>query len=322
MRRNASSTVRAGFDERSPTLFSNGDAVDALAQYHSEIRYRTVAVDGIDVFYREAGPAGAPVILLLHGFPTSSHMFRDLIPLLADRYHLVAPDYPGFGYSAMPGAEAFAYTFDALAQVMLGFVDALGIEQYALYAQDFGGPVGFRLAAARPQRVRALIIQNANAYEEGLSDEIRAILMKLHHERTPEMRTQAAALFELDYTKRQFLEGVPDATRVSPDAWQHAQWGMDRPGNKDIQYLMHADYASNFSRYAEWHRYFRDHQPPTLIVWGRGDFVFGLPGAHAYKRDLPEAELHVLDAGHFALETRSREIAEHIRRFMTKVDLR
>jgi len=280
------------------------------------IHYRTVDVDGVGIFYREAGPPEAPVILLLHGFPTSSHMFRDLIPKLADRYHVVAPDYPGFGNSAMPGVDVFPYTFDGLAQVIKRFVEVLGLGACILDVQDFGGPVGFRLAAAHPERIRALVVQNANAYSEGVSEEIRDILLKLYRERTPQMRFQAASLFELDYTKRQYLEGVPDPTLVSPDAWQHAQWGMDRPGNKDIQYRLHSDYASNFDRYAGWHAYFREHQPPTLIVWGRGDFVFGLAGAHAYQRDLPNAELHVLGSGHFALETHAVEIAEHMRRFL------
>jgi pimeloyl-ACP methyl ester carboxylesterase len=285
-----------------------------------QVRYLTVDVSGIDIFYREAGPPESPAILLLHGFPTSSHMFRDLIPLLATRYRVVAPDYPGFGYSAMPDPARFPYTFDALAGVMEDFVDAVGLRQFVLYAQDFGGPVGFRIAHARPDQLRGLIVQNANAYEEGLSNEIQAILTRLYRERTPEMREQAAALFELAYTKRQFLEGVPDPTVVSPDAWQHAQWGMDRPGNKEVQYLMHADYASNFARYGEWHRYFRDHQPPTLIVWGRGDFVFDVAGAHAYRKDLPASDLHILETGHFALETHASVIAGHILHFMDTLD--
>lgn len=282
--------------------------------------FRVAKVDGLDIFYREAGPRDAPTILLLHGFPTSSHMFRDLIPFLADRYHLVAPDYPGFGYSATPGVTEFEYTFDRLAEVMRHFTDSMGLKRYALYAQDFGGPVGFRLAAAAPERVHALIVQNANAYAEGLGEEVRNLLLRLHRERTPQMRAVAAELFELPYTKKQYLQGVGDPTRVSPDAWWHAQWGMDRPGNKEIQYALHANYASNFACYEEWQAYFRDHQPPTLVVWGKGDFVFGVPGAEAYRRDLKSLELHFLDTGHFALETHAVEIAAYMRGFLSRHD--
>lgn len=284
--------------------------------------YRTVKVDGLEVFYREAGPKDAPTILLLHGFPTSSHMFRELIPLLADRFHLVAPDYPGFGYSATPSVTEFNYTFDHLADVMQDFTDAIGLKSYALYLQDFGGPVGFRLATRRPERVRALFIQDANAYTEGVTPELHDILVRLHTDRSAEMRQKAAALFELPYTKRQYLEGVADPARVSPDAWQHAQWGMDRPGNKEIQYALHSNYATNFDRYDEWHAYFRKNQPPTLVMWGKGDFVFGVPGAEAYRKDLKTIELHVMnDAAHFALETNVQEIAGYIRHFADEHNL-
>ena len=285
----------------------------------SEVHYRTVHVAGVDIFYREAGPAQAPTILLLHGFPTSSHMFRDLIPLLSDRYHLVAPDYPGFGYSSTPGVREFDYTFDHLADVIQDFTDALRLEKYSLYAQDFGGPVGFRLATRRPERVQTLIIQNANAYVEGMTTEVHDLLLSLHRDRSHERRIKAAALFELPYTKKQFLDGVVDPSLVSPDSWQHAQWGMDRPGNKEIQYTLHANYATNFDKYEEWHAYFKRYQPPTLIMWGKGDFVFGVPGAKAYQRDLKNAELHILDrAAHFALETNSREMAELMRHFLSE----
>lgn len=288
-------------------------AVDELSL---ATHYRTVTVDGLDIFYREAGPADAPTIILLHGFPTSSHMFRDLIPMLADRYHLVAPDYPGFGNSSAPNVDAFDYTFDHLADVIENFTDAIELDRYSLYLQDFGGPVGFRLATRRPDRVHTLIIQNANAYAQGLSEELRAVLLRLHNERTPEMRVRASELFELPYTRRQYLDGVPDPSLASPDAWQHAQWGMDRAHNKDVQYALHADYASNFDRYEEWHAYFRQYQPPTLVVWGEGDFVFGVPGAESYRKDLKQIEVHILKAGHFALETSGREIAGHIRNFL------
>jgi pimeloyl-ACP methyl ester carboxylesterase len=284
----------------------------------SDTHYRTVKVDGLEIFYREAGKRTDPTILLLHGFPTSSHMFRDLIPLLADRFHVVAPDYPGFGYSSTPSVLDFDYTFDHLADVIEHFTEAVGLGEFALYAQDFGGPVGFRLATRRPDQVSALIVQNANAYTEGVTPELHDILVRLATERTPEMREMAAALFELPYTKRQFLQGVEDPSLVNPDAWHHAQWGMDRPGNKEIQYVLHANYASNFDRYDEWHDYFRKYQPPSLVLWGEGDFVFGVPGAEAYRKDLTSIEVELLGgAAHFALETHSREIAEHMISFLS-----
>jgi pimeloyl-ACP methyl ester carboxylesterase len=283
----------------------------------NQVHYRTIRVDGVEIFYREAGPATAPTLLLLHGFPTSSHMFRDLIPLLADRYHLIAPDYPGFGNSSTPLVSEFEYSFDHLAQAIEHFTDAMGLQKYSLYVQDFGGPVGFRLAARRPAKVQALIIQNANAYVEGMSAEVHDLLLRLATDHSTEMKAKAATLFELPYTKRQYLEGVKDPTLVSPDSWQHAQAGMDRPGNKAIQYALHANYASNFDKYEEWHAYFQQYQPPTLVIWGEGDFVFGVPGAIAYKKDLKRIEVHILKgAGHFALETHSGQIAELIGRFL------
>jgi pimeloyl-ACP methyl ester carboxylesterase len=282
-------------------------------------RYHVQDVAGLEIFYREAGPRDAPTILLLHGFPTSSHMFRDLIPLLSDTFHLVAPDYPGFGNSATPGPAEFEYTFDHLAEVMEGFVERLGLQRYAMYVQDFGGPVGFRLAARRPERVAALVVQNANAYEDGVTEVLRSVVLRAWTERSPETLAGLRPLFELPSTKRQYLQGVADPSLVSPDAWQHAQWGMDRPGNKDIQLALHANYGSNVERYEQWHDYFRRHQPPTLVVWGKGDFVFSEGGAHAYARDLKTIETHVLEgAGHFALETHAPEVARHIREFLRR----
>lgn len=284
----------------------------------SATHYRSIRVEGVDVFYREAGPKAAPTLLLLHGFPTSSHMFRDLIPLLADRFHLVAPDYPGFGYSSAPSPREFAYTFDHLADVLERFVDALGLNHYALYVQDFGGPVGFRLATRRPDRVRALVVQNANAYDEGVNPALRDLLTRAYRTRSADTDAELREFFERPTTLRQFLEGVPDPSMVSPDGWEHAQWGMERPGNKAIQLELHANYGSNFDRYDEWQAYFRAHQPPTLVVWGKGDFVFLPPGAEAYAKDLNTLELHFLDAGHFALETSARAIAAHIKDFFTR----
>ena len=283
-----------------------------------QVRYRTVRVDGLDIFYREAGSKTAPTLLLLHGFPTSSHMFRDLMPLLATRYHLVAPDYPGFGYSARPDVKAFHYTFDHLADVIERFTDALGLKTYALYMQDYGGPIGFRLATRHPERVAALIIQNANAYDEGVTQGLKDVVLRAWTDHSPEVEAKVRTLFELPSTKRQFLEGAADPTLVSPDAWEHAQWGMDRPGDKDIQFALQANYGSNVERYGEWHAYFRRYQPPTLVVWGKGDFVFAPAGAGAYRKDLPRVEIHMLDAGHFALETKAPEIAGYIDAFMAR----
>jgi pimeloyl-ACP methyl ester carboxylesterase len=285
----------------------------------AQIRYRTIAVDGLEIFYREAGPKEAPAILLLHGFPTSSHMFRDLMPLLAEHFHLIAPDYPGFGYSSTPSVAEFEYTFDRLADVIEHFTEAVGLARYAIYMQDFGGPVGFRLATRHPERLRALIIQNANAYQQGVTQVLQDVVLRLWKERTAASEATARALFELPNTQRQFLEGAEDPSLVSPDAWQHAQWGMERPGNKDIQFALQANYGSNLERYEEWHAYFRRHQPPALVVWGRGDFVFAPGGAEAYCQDLESVELHMLNAGHFALETKAPEIAGYMRAFLGRI---
>jgi pimeloyl-ACP methyl ester carboxylesterase len=282
------------------------------------VHFRSADVNGLKIFYREAGDRKAPTILLLHGFPTSSHMFRDLIPLLCDRYHVVAPDYPGFGYSDTPRPDEFEYTFDHLTDVIEQFIDVIGLSRYVLYMQDFGGPVGLRLAARRPERVAALIVQNANAYDEGVTEGLKNIVLRVWTDHSEEAAAQLRTLFELPVTKRQFLEGETDASLVSPDSWTHAQWGMDRPGNKDIQYVLHANYGSNPERYDEWHEYFRQFQPATLVTWGRNDFVFAEGGALAYRKDLPNAEIHLLDAGHFALETHGPEIGALMRDFLDR----
>ena len=283
-----------------------------------QTHYRHVEVDGLSIFYREAGSPNAPTILLLHGFPTSSHMFRGLIPLLADRYHLVAPDYPGFGYSSTPSAATFNYTFDHLADVIDHFTDVIGLKRYALYMQDYGGPVGLRLATRHPDRVTALLIQNANAYDEGITPELRRVVLRLETDHGEEATASLRRLFELPATKEGYLDGEPDPTLVDPDAWTHAQWGMARPGNKDIQFALQANYWSNILLYPQWHAYFRRYQPPTLVTWGRGDLVFAVGGAAAYRNDLPKAEIHILSAGHFALESQSGPIADYIRDFLAR----
>lgn len=281
----------------------------------ARVHYRTVTVGEVDIFYREAGPPDAPVILLLHGFPTSSHMYRDLIPLLAGRYRVIAPDYPGYGYSSAPQSAGFEYSFDNLAKVMTRFVDALGLSQYTLYMQDFGGPVGFRMAADRPDRIQGLIVQNANAYDEGLSaamDGARAAWER----RTPETEAAFRALLSPEMTRWQYLEGAREIERISPDAWSHAQSVLDRAGSEDIQLALLHDYGSNVRAYPEWQDYLRRSQPPLLVVWGRNDPFFKADGALAYARDVPNAEIHLLDAGHFALEEMSGPIASLVLAFM------
>ncbi|KAA2235434.1 alpha/beta fold hydrolase [Salinarimonas soli] len=279
--------------------------------------YKTVDVAGVQIFYREAGPPDAPVVLLLHGFPTSSHMFRDLIPRLAIRYRVIAPDYPGYGYSDAPSPTAFTYTFDHLAEVMERFTQAVGATRYTLYAQDFGGPVGFRLAARHPERIAGLVVQNAVAHEEGLAPSMDAA-RPYWRERTPATEAPMRAFLTLETTRFQYLHGARDPNRVSPDSWTHAQSRMDRPGNAEIQLAMLADYGSNLRRYGEWQAYFRARQPPTLVVWGKNDPFFTVEGAQAYARDMPATETHLLDTGHFALEEEAPRIANLMLDFLDR----
>lgn len=278
--------------------------------------YRTLEQDGLRLFYREAGPKDAPALLLLHGFPSSSHMFRDLIPLLADDLHLIAPDYPGFGYSSAPSVTEFNYTFDHLTDVVERFVQDLGLSKFSIYMQDYGGPVGFRLASRHPEWVEALVIQNANAYEEGVTETFRKLLGPLWENRTGATEKPVLDLFELEGTKFQYQHGARNPDGMNPDAWTHDQYGLDRPGNKLIQLDLQANYHTNLSQYDTWHAYFRKHQPPTLVVWGEGDPLFGVEGAKAYKRDLNDIEVHLLNTGHFALEEDAEIIAGHIQRFL------
>ncbi len=284
----------------------------------SQVHYQRAKIDGVEIFYREAGPKGAPTLLLLHGFPTSSQMFRGLIPLLADKYHLIAPDYPGYGFSDMPDRSNFAYTFDNCAKIVEQLTRQLGVNHYALYVMDYGAPVGFRLAAKYPEKVTAIIIQNGNAYDEGLLgfwDPIKAYWKTGASKEREGLRflTQAKA------TYWQYTNGVPDTSLVSPDARTVDQALMDRPGNADIQLDMLYDYRTNPPLYPQWQAYFRAHKPPTLIVWGKNDEIFPPAGAWPYKRDLPNVEIHMIDTGHFALETNGPEIAAYIRDFLSRV---
>lgn len=282
--------------------------------------HNTVKLKGLDIFYREAGPKDAPTILLLHGFPTSSHMFRNLIPALSDRYHVVAPDYPGYGQSSMPKVGEFNYTFDNIAEIMEELILKLGVKRYSLYVMDYGAPVGFRIAANHPERVQSLIIQNGNAYDEGLLefwDPIKAYWK----ERSETNAVPLRKLFTIDATRWQYTNGTRRVEVISPDNWLVDQPLLDRPGNHEVQLALFYDYGSNPPLYPKWQEYFRQHQPPTLIVWGKNDFIFPAEGAHPYQQDLKNLELHLLDTGHFALEEDGAVIAEHIRRFLAKQKL-
>jgi pimeloyl-ACP methyl ester carboxylesterase len=281
------------------------------------IHYRTAKVDGHRIFYREAGDPSAANLLLLHGFPTSSHMFRDLIPLLADRYHLVAPDLPGFGFSEAPARSEFKYAFDALATMMEGFTRAVGLTRYALYVFDYGAPIGFRLALAHPERITAIISQNGNAYEEGLSQGWNPI-QRYWKEPTQANRAALRDFLTPEATKSQYVHGVADETLVAPESYALDSALLGRPGNDEIQLDLFLDYASNVALYPKFQQYFRANHPPLLAVWGKNDPFFLPPGADAFKRDNPNAEVHFYATGHFALETHAREIAVAIRDFLDR----
>jgi pimeloyl-ACP methyl ester carboxylesterase len=280
------------------------------------MKYNRVDIDGRGIFYREAGNANAPVLLLLlHGFPTSSHMFRDLMPRLADRYRVVAPDLPGFGFSDAPARAEFKYTFDNLAKVVEAFTAKIGLRRYALYVFDYGAPVGFRLAVAHPERVTAIITQNGNAYEEGLSQGWNPI-QRYWREPTPENRAALKDFLKPETTKWQYTHGVADESLVAPESYTLDAALLARPGNDEIQLDLFLDYANNVALYPKFQAYFRERRPPLLAVWGKNDPFFLPPGAEAFKRDQPEAEVHFFDTGHFALETHSREIASLIVPFL------
>jgi pimeloyl-ACP methyl ester carboxylesterase len=276
----------------------------------TQVRHRTVEVDGVRVFYREAGRPGAPAILLLHGFPTSSHMFRHLIPALADRYRVIAPDYPGFGHSDFPAPAKFEYSFSNFARLLQRFTWAVGLQRYALYLQDYGAPIGLRLALLAPERVSGLVVQNGNAYEEGLSSEWDA-LKAFWADPSPQRREKLRGWLTAEGIRMQYAAGLP-ANRVeqlSPDTWLQDWALLCRPGNIEMQLGLFADYRSNVDLYPAFHEYFRTYRPPTLITWGRHDPFFTVEGALAFARDLPDAQTHFLDGGHFALETHLHEIA-------------
>jgi pimeloyl-ACP methyl ester carboxylesterase len=306
----------------------------------NRVWYRTAEIDGQTIFYREAGSPDAPTLLLLHGFPTSSHMFRDLIPALADRYHLVAPDYPGYGNSSMPAVTEFEYSFDRFSQIIEQLIAKLGIQRYSLYLMDYGAPVGFRLAASHPERIDSLIIQNGNAYIEGIDNDFwepiraywkdrKAVNQGLDNPFWKNVKTaygkssmsnEEALRFLVTFgaTQWQYTNGTRDVEAISPDNWHVTQRLLDRPGNAEIQLELFYDYGSNPPLYPAWQAYLREHQPPTLIVWGANDEIFPAAGAHPYKRDLKNVELHLLETGHFALEEDGDTIARLMRSFLKK----
>ena len=284
--------------------------------------YKTVEIDGLEIFYREAGPKDAPTILLLHGFPTSSHMFRNLISELSQDFHLVAPDYPGYGFSSMPTVDEFEYSFDNLANVVDKFTNKIGLKKYSLYLQDYGAPVGFRLFVKNPKNIESLIIQNGNAYDEGLRD--FWIPLKAYWKDKSDKNAQPLKGFlTLETTKSQFTHGVRNVQTISPDNWGHVQPLLDRKGNQAIQLELFYSYGTNPPLYPKWQAYMRKYQPPTLIVWGKNDYIFPAEGAYPYKRDLKNIDFNILDTGHFALEEDLEAITKHIRDFFSKkVDMK
>jgi pimeloyl-ACP methyl ester carboxylesterase len=279
--------------------------------------YRTLNVEGLEIFYREAGARDAPSVLLLHGFPSSSHMFRNLIPLLADRYHVVAPDFPGYGESSAPSVDDFEYSFERFASVIEKFTEKLNLSSYALYLSDIGASVGFRLAVMHPERVTAMIIQNGEAHFEALNKEFLTGLFDYWRDRS-EKNAQGLLdwLLTIEGTKWHYLHGVRDPSKISPDNWVIDQANMDRPGNKDIQLSILYNAKRNLDVYDDWHEYFRKRQPPTLVTWGRNDGIFTVEGAELFKRDIPRAEIHLLDTGHFALEEEVDRIGSLMREFL------
>ncbi len=279
--------------------------------------YNTVKVEGLDIFCREAGSRNSPTIVLLHGFPTSSHMFRNLIPMLEDEFHLVAPDYPGFGNSSMPAVDEFEYSFDHLAEVMDRFLDGMSLRKFSLYVFDYGAPIGYRIASKHPERIEALIVQNGNAYEEGLG-EFWVPLKAYWKERSTQNEDALKKFLPLESTTWQYTNGVRNVGILSPDGWNMDQYFLDRKGNEKIQLELFYSYGTNPPLYPRWQEYFRKHQPPTLIVWGKNDVIFPAQGAEPYKRDLNDIEFHLLDTGHFALEEDGNIIADTIRNFMEK----
>jgi pimeloyl-ACP methyl ester carboxylesterase len=321
----------SGFRSLLTTIFAitimssfSGQNANAFFGFNSEfsetekVKYKTAKINDLDIFYREAGSKDAPTIVLLHGFPTSSHMFRNLIPQLAEKYHVIAPDYPGFGNSSMPSLKEFEYSFDNLAKTMDQFLNEVGVQKYALYLMDYGAPIGFRIASANPEKITGLIIQNGNAYDEGLRDFWKPIKAYWKNKSAKNAKNLRDSLLTIDATKWQYVHGTRDEESISPDNWVVDQSKLERAGNKEIQLELFYSYGSNPQLYPKWQEYFRQYQPPTLIVWGKNDYIFPEEGAHPYKKDLKNLDFHILNTGHFALEEDSDVIATHILNFMKK----
>jgi pimeloyl-ACP methyl ester carboxylesterase len=279
--------------------------------------YKTQQVGNVGIFYREAGSPSRPTIVLLHGFPSSSHMFRDLIPQLSGDYHVIAADMPGFGYSDQPSPDQFAYTFDHIAEVMDQFLDSIRVKKYSIYIQDYGAPIGFRLFLKHPDRIQAIITQNGNAYEEGLSPFWAESIAPYWKDKNPQTEKKIRGLLTLETTKFQYTKGYRNPENVSPDSYTFDQVTLDRPGNDVIQLELFYDYQNNVKQYPQWHEALRKAKPPVLAVWGKNDPIFLPAGAEAFKRDVPDAEIHFVDSGHFALEEDSGAIGQYIRVFLS-----
>jgi pimeloyl-ACP methyl ester carboxylesterase len=282
------------------------------------VHHRYTTVDGHRLFYREAGGPGAPTLLLLHGFPTSSYMFRELVPALADRYHVIAPDHLGFGLSDAPPVEDFDYTFDALAALTTGLLRNLGVERHAMYVQDYGAPIGWRLALENPSSITAIISQNGNGYDAGFVESFWQTVWAFQRDRTTETEAAVRNFLTLEATRWQYLTGVADESLVSPESWHHDYALIARPGNDEVQLKLFSDYATNAALYPRLHDYFRSTRVPLLAVWGRGDQIFGPAGAQAFADDLPDAEIHLLDGGHFLLESALDQVTALVRSFLNR----
>ena len=302
-----------------PVLNAAIEHTETNTTTNSETTYQNLNVDGVNVFYREAGPKDAPTIVLLHGFPTSSHMFRNLIPRLAEHYHVIAPDYPGYGNSDAPSHDEFEYTFDNLANIVDKLLESKQVDRYALYLMDYGAPIGFRIAAKHPERISGLVIQNGNAYDEGIDNDFWKPIKKYWVDDSKENRDSLRGLLNRDATRWQYTTGTRNPNAISPDNWNIDQPLLDRPGNQEIQLDLFYSYGSNPPLYPQWQAYLREHQPPTLIAWGKNDPIFPAAGAYPYRRDLKDVELHLLDTGHFALEEDLETISDLMLRFLDRV---
>lgn len=287
----------------------------------NSISYKTIKVDNLDIFYREAGNPSKPTLLLLHGFPSSSRMYEKLINDLAGNYHLIAPDYPGFGQSSAPKPSEYVYAFDNLATTVNHFIDLMGLKKFTLYVQDYGGPVGFRIASQRPELIQALIVQNANAYNEGLGEALMPLVAYIQNPNEETVKP-VNGLLTIDGTKWQYTDGAENVNKINPDSYITDQYYLDRPGNKDIQLTLIRNYGSNLPLYATWQAYFKKYQPKTLVISGKNDKLFTAPGAEAFKKDLPNAQISLLNGGHFVLEEKHTEAAKLIKDFLSKNNIK